>query len=119
MTHDKIMAMVRAEIAANPSVKTAHLLAKAKKMDKGVGKLSLRQFYGKYPLQIKREMALSRPRRRTRKRKGSNVDRAAIRILFLQLARTLLEAEGKARVVEVIGGLDELVDHVMAAAGKA
>lgn len=115
MADDRVMEMVRAELAQNPGIRTADLLAKAKKLDKTLGKLSIRQFHARYPLQVKRQLAVQRPRRRRPRRKAT-VHRDAIRTALLEFARALLEAEGKADVVAVIAGVDKLVDRVVVAA---
>ena len=116
MPEDKVMEMVRAELAQNPSVRTADLVAKAKKLDRNVVKLSIRQFHARYPLQVKRQLAAQLPRKRRPRRKAS-VDRDAIRTVLLQFAHALLEAEGKADVVGVIAGVDNLADRLVAATG--
>ena len=114
-TSEKVMAFVRDELLRNPGVKTNELLTKAKKLDKSVGSLSIRQFHARYPLQIKRKLAAQRPRRRRPRRK--EVDRAAIKAELLAFARALAAAEGGAGVVDVIGSVDKNVDRVLAAAG--
>ena len=111
----KVMDYVRDELQRNPGVKTADLLAQAKKLDKSVGALSIRQFHARYPLQVKRKLAAQRPRRRRARRK--EVDRIAIRKELLAFARALMAAEGSPDVIDVIGGVDKHVDRVLAAAG--
>ena len=112
MADDKVMEMVRAELQQNPAVRNDELLAKAKKLDKGVGKLSIRQFHARYPLQVKRQLAAQRPRRRSRKK--ASVDRNAIKAVLLQFAKAVMDAEGKAEVVDVVGGGDRYVEKVLA-----
>ncbi|HET9984731.1 MAG TPA: hypothetical protein VFQ38_14135 [Longimicrobiales bacterium] len=113
--NDRVLQMVREEIERNPAVRTDELFDRAKKLDKSVAGMSIRQFHARYPLQIKRMRAALRPRRRARPRR--QVDRGAVRTVLLELARDLMGAQDKARVVEVIGGLDGYVDRVVKAAG--
>ncbi|HEX9107451.1 MAG TPA: hypothetical protein VF832_09485, partial [Longimicrobiales bacterium] len=67
---------VREELQKNPHATTAELFEKAKKLDRTVGKLSIRQFHARYPLQVKRQAAALRPRRRRRAR-SKPADRGA------------------------------------------
>ena len=53
-TNPKVMSMIEAELKKDPSISNEALLAKAKKIDRSVGKLSARQFNARYPLQVKR-----------------------------------------------------------------
>lgn len=112
----KVMDMVRDEIQRNPGVRTEELFDKAKKLDKSVAGLSVRQFHARYPLQVKRQIAAQRPRR-SRPRKKPVADRGAIRGVLLQFAKDVMGAEGKAQVVDVIGGVEKYVDRVVKATG--
>ncbi len=111
----KVMDMVRDEIQRNPGVRTEELFEKAKKLDKSVSGLSVRQFHARYPLQIKRQIAAQRPRR-NRPRRKHVADRAAVKTVLLQFAKDVMAAEGS-MVVDVIGGVDKYVDKVVKAAG--
>jgi hypothetical protein len=59
-TSARIMDMVRKEIQKNPSVSSEELFEKAKKVDRGIGSLNVRQFHARYPLQVKRAAANAR-----------------------------------------------------------
>jgi len=173
-TNARVMDMVRKEIEKDPSVASEALYEKAKKVDRSIGDLSVRQFHARYPLQVKRARANARKRRggtaaakkagrgaakkaakrpgrprgrprgrpptkKTAARKtaapvkqgrrrgrppgtgklqrrsgGTGTD--AVRGLLLQFARDVAAAEGKADVVDVIGGVDGWVDRLIAAA---
>lgn len=119
--NEKVMAMVAEELEKNPNITTKELRQKAEKIDKDIAKLSDRQFHARYPLQIKRRMASSRPRRTAPARRGRNrvqadaADRNAIRSVLLDFARAVAAAEGKADVVDVIGGVDKYVERVVKA----
>ena len=112
----KVMEMVREEIARNPGVRTDELFDKAKKLDKSVTGLSVRQFHARYPLQVKRQLAAQRPRR-SRPRRKPVADRNGIKAVLLAFAKDVMAAEGKAQVVDVIGGVDKYVDRVVKATG--
>jgi hypothetical protein len=111
----KVMEMVREEIARNPGVRTDELFDKAKKLDKSVTGLSVRQFHARYPLQVKRQLAAQRPRR-SRPRRKPVADRGAIKTVLLAFAKDVMAAEG-AQVVDVIGSVDKYVDRVVKATG--
>jgi hypothetical protein len=64
------MDMVRREVAKNPDVKSGVLYEQAKKVDRSMSSLSLRQFHARYPLQVKRAMALGGGKRRKKPANG-------------------------------------------------
>lgn len=177
-TSERVMDMVRREVEKNPDVSSQELFEKAKKIDDGVGKLSVRQFHARYPLQVKRSRARSRgrgarrgrktatrktatrktaPRGRTRRSRPSSArsapskrgrpkrapskrsatagrgaraakttrpaaggarGREAVRSILIQFAGEVAAAEGKADVVQVIGGMDAYVDRLINAASS-
>ena len=53
-TNDRVMEFVRREMARDPDARSTALYERAKKVDRSVGRLSLRQFHARYPLQVKR-----------------------------------------------------------------
>ena len=124
----KVMEMVEAELKKNADISNAELLERARKIDKGVEKLSARQFNATYPLQVKR--ALNPPKRRARKRKtavqskGRSASRSRaggdvrdrVRGVLLELAKDVANAENKGDVVEVVAGIDRYIDRVVKAA---
>lgn len=126
----KIMDMIEGELKKNPDTSNAELFEKAKKIDKGVEKLSPRQFNAMYPLQVKRAL---KPRKRTAKGKkksrakatkarrgapaGGGDDRDRMRKVLLELAKDIANAQGKGDVVDVVAGIDRYVDRAMKAAG--
>lgn len=73
-TNPKVMAMIEAELAKDPSISNDELLAKAKKIDRSVGSLSARQFNARYPLQVKRRKDGPKP---AKKKKGATRKKAA------------------------------------------
>jgi len=135
-THDKVMKMVREELAKNPDASNDDLYAKAQKIDRSIGDLSLRQFHARFPLQVKRKKAQSR---KTRKASGSQapasktaasrkssksgrsrssakgVHREAVRDALLAFAREVSAAEGKTEMIDLVTGIDQHVDRVIAA----
>src|SRR5688500_11213366 len=110
---DRVMNMVRDEISKRPEVTTRDLFEKAKKMDKGMNSLSVRQFNATYPLQVRRTMV---PRRKrgtgARGKKAELANRDQVRAVLLQFAREVAAAEDKGRLVDVIGNLDSWVERV-------
>lgn len=114
-TNEKVMSMVEEEIRKNSDVETQALYDKARKIDKSIGDLSIRQFNARYPLQVKRRLAPARPRRQRRRPSKGN-GRAQVREVLLEYARQLAAAEDIAEVVDLVAGVDKYVDRVMKAA---
>lgn len=126
----KVMKMIEAELKKNPDTSNADLFEKSKKIDKGVEKLSPRQFNAMYPLQVKRAL---KPRKRTTKRakaprsktgrsgrsapKAGGDSRGRVRTVLLDLAKDIANAQGKGDVVDVVAGIDRYVDRVVKAVG--
>lgn len=121
----KVMEMVRGEIEKNPAVSSQELYEKAKKMDKSIGSMSIRQFHARFPLQVKRQRAGAggaqggaRPRRSRNQAQLKNTERANIRAVLLDFARAVAAADGTAQVVDVITAVDDYVDRVVRATGR-
>ena len=133
----KVMQMVETELKKNPEMTNKELLEKAKSIDKGVDKLTARQFNATYPLQVKRAMKPSRRRaakkggkaggRRARKSarpaaaRGRSAaagagDRDQVRKVLVELARDVAQGD-RGALVQVVAGIDRYVDRVMKAAG--
>ncbi len=53
---DRVMEMVRREIGKNPDVTSGTLYDQARKLDRSISSLDLRQFHARYPLQVRRSM---------------------------------------------------------------
>ena len=126
----KVMEMIEAELKKDSDISNAELFEKARKVDKGVEKLSPRQFNAMDPLQVKR--ALKPRKRRARKPKASRSKRPKggrarsaanggprdrVREVLLELAKDIANADGKGDVVDVVAGIDRYVDRVVKAAG--
>lgn len=114
----RVMEMIAAELKKKPDTSNAELLEKAKSIDKGVAKLSPRQFNAMYPLQVKRAMKPPRPRKRKSRGQtaAANGRRDRVRTLLLGLARDVANAQGKGELVDLVAGIDGYVDKVMKAA---
>jgi hypothetical protein len=127
---ERVMQFVEAELERNPDVATSDLFEKAKKVDSGLGKLSLRQFNARFPLQIKRKKSLAAPRktRKARARTGTTPRgagrragqdrRDAMREVFLRFASDLAGAEERKDVVRVLAGVETYVADALKAAGR-
>lgn len=122
----KVMELVERELEKNPDVSTKELYRKATDASPKIGELSLRQFNARYPLQVKRQMAPSKPKKQRRsggasrgasggsrqKAAGGAVDREAVRSVLLELVKDVTAAEDRAAVVDVLAGIDGYVDKV-------
>lgn len=128
-TDDKVMSLVEEELKKKPDASTEQLYEKAKSADSSIGKLTLRQFNARYPLQVKRRAGAKRGRRRarksttatkTRRRRGSGGDdgRQAVREAFLRFASDLAAADERAQLVKVLASVDRYVDQVLKATGR-
>lgn len=139
-TNPRVMDMVREELAKNPDIQNEELFEKAKAIDPEIASLSMRQFNARYPLQVKRVQSRApgaeAPRGRQRRAGAARSTRAPsssrranarlaaaapIRATFLEFAEELLAAteKGTAAVVRIVGNVDQYVERVLKAAGKA
>jgi len=124
-TDAKVMEFVENELKKNPDVSTDELFEKAKKVSNSIGKLSLRQFNARYPLQVKRRKSQASGRKTRRRKsksrrkaaKGGN-GREAVRQIFLSFASDLTAAQERKDLVKVLADVDKYVDQVMKAAGS-
>lgn len=119
-----VMEFVEEQIAANPNVKSGDLFEKAKKVDASISGLSQRQFHARYPLQVHRKRAPSKPRasrsvngRATRgRRKTAKVQhQQAVRDVLYRFAQELTASNEPAHLVKVMSDIDSYVDQVIAA----
>jgi hypothetical protein len=129
---ERVLEMVRRELAKQPDISSGDLFAMARKLDRSVRPLSLRQFHALYPLQVKRaeKAALRSAKKGTRRSAartrgasrtrvpgapGSAPDREAIRVLLLDFAGAVAAAESKAEVLKLVGEFDTWIDRVLKA----
>ena len=143
---DKVMQFIEKELKINPKATAKELQQKAKAVSEAVGKLSVRQFHAKYPLQIRRKLAPKKPRRAAPKAKAApkkprraapkaraapkkprsaapkataargQVNREAIRDTLMTFAKDLSDAEGKSETIAVLRKLDTYIDAIIRAA---
>ena len=124
---DKVMTFVERQLKKDPKTPSKKLFERAKKMDPGVARLSLRQFHAKYPLQVKRRLAPKKrakaktpkpaaPRaRRVRARRPAG-NEAAVRGVLLRFAKDVSAAKGKTETIEILANVDRYVADIMKAA---
>ncbi len=122
---DKVMQLVEKELKKNPKATAKELQQKAKAVSPSVGKLSVRQFHAKYPLQVRRTLAPKKPRRAAPKRPRraapkaraarGQVNREAIRNTLMTFAKDVSAAEGKSETIAVLGKLDNYIDAIIRA----
>jgi len=70
-TKPRVMDLVRKELVKDPSISSEALYQKARKVDRSIGSLSIRQFHARYPLQVKRISAAEKKRRSGAGRKAA------------------------------------------------
>lgn len=134
-TDDKVLEMVEAELEKEPGIDNSTLQERVKSKFPHVGKLTLRQFHARYPLQIKRRKSrkqakktkkAAKPKARTRSsgrtrtakpaRATSGGGRDAVRQVLLGFAADLSAAEDRSQVVKVLANVDGYVDKLVKAA---
>lgn len=131
----KVMEMVETELKKNPDISNQELREKARSLDKGIEKLTARQFNATYPLQVKRSMKPAKKRGGRKRAKpaaraakggrrrraaaapsGGGGNREQVRKVLVELAREVAEGD-RGALVAVAAGIDRYVDRVMKAAG--
>lgn len=123
-TEEKVMGLVEDELKKNPKVSTSDLFDKAKKASSAIGKLTLRQFHARYPLQVKRRRSQSTSKKPRRQRGGrqkaatTSNGREAVRQTLLAFASDMAAAEERKDLVKVLADVDKYVDRVMKAAAQ-
>ena len=124
-TNRKIMTLVEQALAANPKAGTTELFEKAKAEDSSVGKLTIRQFHARYPLQVKRRLGRvsaksaapkSRPPAGRSSPAPASGSHEGVREVFLRFAQDLTSAEERRDLIKVLGRLDRYVDDAVRAA---
>ena len=137
---DKVMQLIEKELKKNPKATAKELQQKAKAVSASVGKLSVRQFHAKYPLQVRKKLAPKKPRRAAPKKPRraapkaraapkkprsaapkataarGQVNREAIRDTLMTFAKDLSDAEGKSETIAVLRKLDTYIDAIIRAA---
>ena len=130
-TDEKVMKMVEQELAKNPDASVDELFDKAKGMNKGIARMTRRQFHARYPLQVKRRKGAGKRGKKGRKggRKAAAVKgarrgpgrprgargdrREAVRGVFLRFAQDVAAADTPAALVKLILNVDRYVDEAV------
>ncbi|MCK5410793.1 MAG: hypothetical protein KAJ67_01795 [Gemmatimonadetes bacterium] len=117
-TSDKVMQFIEKELKINPKATAKELQQKAKAVSEAVGKLSVRQFHAKYPLQVRRRLAPKKPRRAAPKARAARgqANREAVRNTLMTFAQDLSAAQGKSETIAVLRKLDNYIDAIIRAA---
>ena len=132
-----VLQYVTRMLGENPGVTNAELFKGACEIDASVADLAPRQFHAKYPLQVKRRLAVAAaeaeapatpaapapepapapaPAREPEAPSMGDGDAAAVRGMLLNLAREMANAGTQAETIEVMARLDGYVDDIMQAA---
>ena len=123
--HERVMEFVEKELGKDPSLRSAELFKRAKKVSRSISGLSVRQFHARYPLVVKRRLAAAKPKPKPKRRRKAPTrrpkptrqpNRDAIREVLLGFARDLSAADSQTETIEVITGLDKYIDRIVAAA---
>jgi hypothetical protein len=129
-TDEKVMAFVRETLDKSPRIKLEELFERAKEVSTGVAELGKREFNARYPLQVKRRLALaSRPKGSGKKRAAggprsrraaaakAEASRIAVREVLVRFATDLAGAEERKELVKVLANVDRYVDDVLKGVG--
>ena len=132
---DKVMQYVEKALSKDPGVSSKVLFEGARKIDKAIEKLSIRQFHAKYPLQVKRRKGSkggskkatrpktragggrsSAPSRSRSRREAAPVGGAEeVRKVLLRFARELSAADSQLGTIEVMSNLDRYTADILKA----
>ncbi len=122
---DKVMDFVEKQLKRDPKATSAKLFEGAKKIDKKIGKLSLRQFHAKYPLQVKRrrnkgkkaapKRAGRAPTRKSRAPRRAAGGQDAVRRVMFRFAKDISAAD-KTGTIDILANIDRYVSDVIKAA---
>lgn len=124
----KVLEAVEQALQENPKATVDELFEVARKVNSAVTSLTKRQFHARYPLQVKRKLAPSKPRKprraKSRGRKSRSAApegalREAVRATFLKFASDLSGAEARKDLVRVVAGVDRYVDEVLKVTGHS
>ena len=74
----QVMSMVEAALKKNPDASSQELYDQIRKKKRSIGRLTLRQFHAKYPLQVKRRKGVAK-RARARARAGGTAAKSKAR----------------------------------------
>jgi hypothetical protein len=107
---EKVMAMVEDELKKNSEVSTEELKAKAEKIDDSIRSLTDRQFFARFPLQVKRRMPKRRrqgPTKAAAKKNGRKQRQAMdreeqFRAILFDFAEEVVAAETRADILRVM-----------------
>lgn len=129
-TNQQVLEMVEKEIRKNPDVDNETLFNKAVEKDKGVSKLSSRQFNARYPLQVKRRLAneakasdngkakakVSKPKAKKAEAKQevptNGEAMGEVRDILLDLVKEVAGADPM-QMVDIVAGIDQYSDRVL------
>ena len=122
---DKVMDFVEKQLKRDPKATSEKLFEGAKKIDNKIGKLSLRQFHAKYPLQVKRrrnkgkkaapKRARRAPTRTSRAPRRAAGSQDAVRRVMLRFAKDISAAD-KTGTIDILANIDRYVSDVIKAA---
>jgi len=127
VSEDKVMRLVEELLEKTPDMPVDQLYEHARKASSKIGELNLRQFNARYPLQIKLRQARAkdssakggRPRAASpRRRRVQTEGRDQVREILLNFAVTLVGADERKDVVQVLAGVDQVVDRIIQATGR-
>ncbi len=108
---ERVMYLVESLMERHPQMANQELQQEAAEVDPAIADLTLRQFYARFPLQIRRKQNPQWAEKATRARRpGKSPTRDEIRGGLLEVAAQLADAESHSELVTAIAGIDEIVD---------
>lgn len=126
---DKILEMVRRQLARAEPPSTEALYGRAVRIDASVRELTLRQFHARFPLRVYRERARTEAKKEgpaaapeaphTEGPGSDEEDRAALRQLFLDVAKDVAGLSSGPELIDWMAGrLEDYVDRAADALGR-
>lgn len=110
--NERVLEMVEGALRENPDVSNDELQERASEIDPRIGELNARSFNARYPLQVKRKLAVEEEEE-TATRAGEGELRATLRKTLLEFAKDYTGADDRGKAIDVLTDVEEYVDRVM------
>lgn len=112
--NESVMEMIEETLRENPEVANEELQERASEIDPRIEELSPRSFNARYPLQVKRKLAVEEEEK-TAARVGEDELRSVVRQTLLDFAKDYTGAGNRGEAIDVVRNVDEYVDRVIQA----
>jgi len=108
---ERVMFLVESLMERHPEMANDELQQEAAEIDPAIADLTLRQFYARFPLQVRRKQNPQWAAKAKRARQaGRSPSRDEIRGGLLEVAARMADAESRSELVTTIAAIDEIVE---------